>query len=293
VTIALTGAAGFIGRHILRIAAKRGHDVVAFSRDPERTVSGAIETRRFSLDEPPNLHGCDAVIHLAGEPIVGLWTRGKRRRILESRVRGTQRITEAIDGLSAKPEVLVNASGIGFYADGGDSELGEDAAPGSGFLAETVRAWEAAALGGKCERVVLLRTAVVLGKEGGALRLMAPLFRAGLGATIGSGQQWMSWIHVEDVARLALFAVEDSGVHGVVNTTAPWPVRHGDFVSTLARVLHRPSFFRVPGLLLRALHGGLAAELLESKRVVPAAALKAGFRFNFPELQPALRDLLA
>ena len=292
-TIALTGAAGFIGRHILRIAAKRGHDVVAFSRDPERTVSGAIETRRFSLDEPPNLHGCDAVIHLAGEPIVGLWTRGKRRRILESRVRGTQRITEAIDGLSAKPEVLVNASGIGFYADGGDSELGEDAAPGSGFLAETVRAWEAAALGGKCERVVLLRTAVVLGKEGGALRLMAPLFRAGLGATIGSGQQWMSWIHVEDVARLALFAVEDSGVHGVVNTTAPWPVRHGDFVSTLARVLHRPSFFRVPGLLLRALHGGLAAELLESKRVVPAAALKAGFRFNFPELQPALRDLLA
>lgn len=291
-TIALTGATGFIGRQVLRIASKRGHDVIAFTRAPERTVSGAVETREFSLKRPPDLRGCDAVIHLAAEPIVGLWTKAKRRRVVESRVEGTRRIVEAIDAMAAKPEVLVNGSAIGFYGDGADRELTEAAAAGTGFLAETVAAWEGAAGGAQSERVVLLRTAVVLGRESGALKVMRPIFQCGLGGTVGNGKQWMSWIHVEDIARLAVFVVEDQAVRGPVNGSAPWPVRHGDFVRTLARVLHRPAFFRAPAFLLRAAHEALAAELLESKRVVPAAAIAAGFRFNFPELEPALRELL-
>jgi hypothetical protein len=205
---------------------------------------------------------------------------------------GTQRIVEAINALSEKPEVLVSGSAIGFYGDGGERELSESAAGGSEFLAETVSAWEAAARSAKSDRLVLLRTGVVLGRESGALKAMAPLFRWGLGGTAGDGQQWMAWVHVEDLARLALFAIEDQTVRGVLNGTAPWPVRHGDFVRTLARILKRPAFFRAPAFALRLVHEALAAELLESKRVVPAAALAAGFRFNFPELEPALRDLL-
>jgi len=291
-TIALTGATGFIGRHVLRITGKRGHDVIAFTRTPGRIISGAVETRRFSLEEAPDLRGCDAVIHLAAEPIVGFWTNAKRRRVVESRVAGTRRIVEAIDALAEKPEVFVNGSAIGFYGDGADRELTEAAGRGTGFLADTVAAWEAAAGDAGSERVVLLRTAVVLGRESGALRVMKPIFRCGLGGTVGSGAQWMSWIHVEDIARLALFAAEDQTVRGAVNGSAPWPVRHRDFVRTLARLLHRPAFFRAPAFVLRAAHEALAAELLESKRVVPAAALAAGFRFNFPELEPALRELL-
>lgn len=290
-TIGLTGATGFIGGHVLRIAAKRGHDVIAFTRTPQRHVSGAVETRAFSLEAGPDLRGCDAVIHLAAEPIIGLWTKSKRRRVVESRVVSTQRIVEGIAALPEKPEVLVNGSAIGFYGDSADCELTEQAAGGTGFLAETVAAWENAARAAAVGRVVLLRTAVVLGRESGALRFMAPLFRCGLGGAVGNGRQWMSWIHVEDIARLALFAVEDQEVRGPINGSAPWPVRHRDFVSTLASVLHRPALLRAPAFVLRAAHAALAAELLESKRVVPAAALAAGFRFNFPQIGDALRDL--
>ena len=290
--IGLTGATGFVGKHIVRLAAQRGHEVVAFTRSPNRDVPGAAETRLFSLDAAPDLSGCEAVIHLAGEPILGLWTREKKRRIVESRVRGTRRIVEAIDAMSEKPEVLVNASAIGFYGDGGDADITERSPGGTGFLAATVRSWEDEARGAKSERVVLLRTGIVLGKTGGALRRMAPAFRLGLGATIGDGRQWMSWIHVGDLAHLALFAVEDMDVRGPLNATAPWAARHGDFVQALARVLHRPAFLRIPAFAVRAALRGLAAELLDSKRVLPAAAIERGFGFKFPELEPALRDLL-
>ena len=290
--IGLTGATGFVGKHILRLAAQRGHEVVAFTRTPQRDVSGAAETRRFALDAPPDLSGCEAVIHLAGEPILGLWTGAKKRRIVESRVRGTRRIVEAIAAMSEKPEVLVNASAIGYYGESGDAELTERTPAGTGFLAATVQSWEDEARAAKAERVVLLRTGIVLGKTGGALAKMTPAFRFGLGTTFGDGRQWVSWIHVEDLARLALFAVEDMDVRGPLNATAPWPVRHGDFVKTLARVLHRPALLRIPAFALRAALRGLAAELLDSKRVIPDAAIGHGFQFRFPELEPALRDQL-
>jgi uncharacterized protein (TIGR01777 family) len=288
--IGLTGATGFVGRAVRRYAHQRGHEIIAFTRTPERAVDRAIETREFRLDAPPDFRGCEAVIHLAGEPILGLWTRAKRRAIVESRVRGTRRVAEGLAAHEAKPEVLLSASAIGFYGDGGEVELTEESPRGRGFLAETTDSWEREAAQAPA-RVVTLRIGIVLGREAGALKLMAPIFRAGLGGVLGSGQQWMSWIHLEDLARLILFAVEDLSVRGPVNATAPWPVRHADFVRTLARVLQRPAFFRVPAYAVELALRGLAAELLESKRVLPAAAVAAGFGFRFPELEPALRDL--
>jgi uncharacterized protein len=290
--IGITGATGFVGRHIIEHAHRRGHEVIAFSRTPERQIERAVETRGFSVEKTPDLTGCEAVIHLAGEQIAGLWTRRKRREIIESRVRGTRRVAEAIERMGARPEVLLSASAIGLYGDGGEQELSEGAPQGGSYLGEVVAMWEHEARQSKSDRVILLRTAVVLGREAGALKVMKPVFRAGFGGVIGSGRQWMSWIHIEDLARLALFAVEDLSVRGPLNASAPWPVRHGDFVRTLARLLARPAFFRVPAFAVRLALRGLADELLESKRVVPAAATEHGFGFKFSEVEPALRDLL-
>jgi uncharacterized protein (TIGR01777 family) len=288
--IGLTGATGFIGRRIIDLALQRGHEVVAFTRDPRRNVPGC-EMRIFSLEAPLDLRSCEAVIHLAGESVFGLWTNAKKQRIRKSRVLGTRRVVEAIAALNEPPEVLVCGSAIGFYGDAGDNELTEATSVGTGFLAETCQAWEGAALEATRCRVVLLRTGIVLGNKGGALRAMTPVFRAGLGGPIGSGQQWMSWIHLDDEARLALFAIESLDVRGPLNATAPWPVRNADFTRTLARTLRRPAFCRVPAFALRLL-GDFSHELLDSKRVVPAAATDHGFGFQFPELEPTLKNLL-
>ena len=232
------------------------------------------------------------MIHLAGEPIAGLWTPAKKRKIVQSRVMGTRRVVEAIAAAAQKPEVLVSGSAIGFYGDRGEEELNESAPPGTGFLADTVQAWEAEAHRAAEVRVVCLRTALVLGRGGGALPIMARPFRYGLGAQMGDGQQWMSWIHLEDLARLALFAVENMDVRGALNASAPWPVRNADFTRLLAACLRRPAFLRAPAFLLRTVLGGLSHELLDSKRVLPAAACEHGFGFQFPELDLALKDLL-
>jgi uncharacterized protein (TIGR01777 family) len=290
--IGLTGATGLIGRSVLRLAHERGHEVVAFTRDLNRAVRGAIETRSFSTDSKPDLTGCEAVVHLAGEPIAGLWTRGKRRRIVQSRVEGTRRVVEAIQGMASKPEVFLSGSAVGFYGDFGEAEITENSPRGAGFLPDTVAAWEAEAT--KCNdvRTVLLRTAVVLGRKGGALAAMLPAFRLGFGAIMGPGSQWMPWIHLEDEARLILFAIENMDVAGPLNAAAPWPVRQRDFARALGRSIRRPVFLRVPAFALRLVLRGLADELLESKRVLPAAALDYGYGFKYPELEPALRDLL-
>ncbi len=289
--IGITGASGFIGRKLVDLALRRGHEVIAFSRSPERKIPGC-EMRKFTLEEPPDVRGCDAIVHLAGESVAGLWTPAKKRRIKESRVLGTRRVVEGIMAADPQPEVLVCGSGIGIYREGTDDELTEQAPAGTNFLAETVKAWEAEALKAQGPRIVLLRTSLVMGREGGALGMMAPIFKLGLGGQIAGGRQWVSWIHVEDHVMLTLFAVENLEVSGPLNAAAPWPVRNREFTQTLARVLHRPAIFRVPAFALRVL-GDFSREVLDSKRVVPAAATAHGFRFKFPELEPALRDLLA
>lgn len=292
--LALTGANGFVGRHVIRLAVRRGYEVVAFTRDPSRMVGDCIETRAFTTAEPPDLRGCHAVIHLAGENVAGLWTWAKMQRISESRVLGTRRIVEAMRALPEPPAAFVCASAIGIYGDSGDDDITEQSPAGTGFLAETCSAWETEAIAAEplC-RVVRMRIGVVLGKRGGALRMMLPAFRLGLGARLGHGRQWFSWIHAEDLATLLLFAVENLDIRGPMNATAPWPVRNSEFTRTLARALHRPSFLAVPALALRLLLRDFSHELLDSKRVLPAVATEHRFGFHFPELDPALRDIVA
>lgn len=289
--IGLTGASGFLGQKILDLALRRGHEIIAFSRHPERAIPGCT-MRPFSLDATPDISGCEAIIHLAAESPMGLWTPAKKKRIVQTRVIGTRRVVEAIAAADVKPEVLVCGSAIGFYGDRGEEELNERQTMGKGFLAETVQAWETEAYRTSEARVVCLRTALVLGRKGGALPVMALPFRFGLGAKLGDGKQWMSWIHLEDLARLALFAVENMDLRGPLNASAPWPVRNADFTKQLAKQLRRPAFFRVPAFLLRMLLGDFSREILDSKRVLPAVACEHGFGFQFPEIEAALKDLV-
>jgi uncharacterized protein (TIGR01777 family) len=294
--IGITGMTGLIGRRVAELARRRGHEVIGFTRHPEGRGPG---WRRFDLDKPPDVTGCDAILNLAGESVVGLWTPSKRRRILESRVVGARRIVDAIFGARKAggpgvPQVLVNGSAIGFYGNRGETALEETAEPGHGFLAEVCQAWEREALRarGSGARVALLRTGMVLAADGGALAAMLPVFRLGLGARLGSGRQWIAWIHIEDEARLALAALENAGIEGPVNLTAPNPVRNADFTRHLAAAVSRPALFAVPSFALRMVLDGFADELLESRRVLPAAVVKAGFVFQFPSLPEAFANLL-
>ena len=293
--IGITGATGFVGTHIIELAQKKGHTVIGFTRNPSRKIPGCAETRKFSLDEKMNIAECEAIIHLAGEPVFGLWTKGKRRRIRESRTLGTRHLVDAILGSANPPRVLVSSSAIGLYGDTGENEADEDSPAGNGFLADVTQAWENEALRAreKNVRVVLRRTSVVLGRTGGALRAMLPLFRAGLGGNLGPGSQWMSWIHLDDEAALALFAVDHENLEGSLNSVAPQPCRNADFTAALARVLHRPAFFNVPSFILKAVLGDFSRELLESKRIVSRHAAAAGFMHRFSSIDAALADILA
>jgi uncharacterized protein len=290
--IGLTGASGFVGRAVVKLAVRRGHEVIAFSRNAGRIVHDCIETRRFSLEEPPDLRGCETVIHLAGESVAGWWSRWKMERIRSTRVEGTRRIVEAIAEMPVKPEALICASAIGFYGDRGEEELTETAPGGDGFLSEVCRAWEAEArTAAEMCRVVHPRFGMVLGNDGGALPALKRVFRLGFGGPLSHGRQWVSWIHVEDAASLLLFAVENLAVQGVVNATAPWPVRNAELTRILARAVHRPAISRAPAFALRVVLRGFSRELLDSRRVLPQRALEQGFPFRFSELEPAIKDL--
>jgi hypothetical protein len=277
-TISISGASGFIGRHLMKSLAQAGHSLRALSRHAPPAES---------------LHEADAIIHLAGEPVAQRWTAAAKQRILDSRVVGTRNLVEALGRLTRRPETLICASAIGYYGSRGDEVLTESSAPGSGFLPEVCVAWEREAQAAEAFgiRVVRVRTGVVLDANGGALVRMLPPFRMGLGGRLGSGRQWMSWIHLEDLAALFQFAVE-SQVRGPLNAVAPNPVTNSDFTRELAHALRRPAVFPVPEFALKMLFGEMADVLLASQRVAPAAAEAAGFRFRFPQLAPALESLL-
>jgi uncharacterized protein (TIGR01777 family) len=277
-TISISGASGFIGRHLMKSLAQAGHSLRALSRHAPPAES---------------LREADAIIHLAGEPVAQRWTAAAKQRILDSRVVGTRNLVEALGRFTRRPETLICASAIGYYGSRGDEILTESSAPGSGFLPEVCVAWEREALAAEAFgiRVVRVRTGVVLDANGGALVRMLPPFRMGLGGRLGSGRQWMSWIHLEDLAALFQFAVE-SQVRGPLNAVAPNPVTNSDFTRELAHALRRPAVFPVPEFALKMLFGEMADVLLASQRVAPAAAEAAGFRFRFPQLAPALESLL-
>jgi uncharacterized protein (TIGR01777 family) len=295
--IGLTGATGFVGNHFARLACQPG-EVVAFTRGT-RVPAGAAVTLRQPADAPHALPETplDALVHLAGESLMGLWTPAKRERIWRSRVDFTEGLVRHLAGWRPenRPKVLVCASGAGYYGDSGDRPVDETAPQGGGFLAELCGRWEAAARGAEALglRVVTLRTGMVLGSDGGALPLLRRVFGLGLGGRLGSGRQWLSWIHVDDAARLIRLAVENDTLRGPLNLCAPEPVTNADFTRVLAAALRRPAFCHTPAFALRLLLRDLAGEmLLAGQRGVPRAALDAGYRFAFPRLETALADLL-
>ena len=274
--IALTGAGGFLGRALAPRLIAAGHSVQPINL-------------RASAALPP----VDAVVHLAGEPVAQRWTAQVKRRILDSRAQLTRGLVESMALLAPRPATLISASAIGIYGSPGDRILTEDSPPGTGFLSDVCVVWErtagvANALG---IRVVNLRSGIVLG-DGGALARMLPAFRWGVGGRLGSGRQWMSWIHIDDWAALVEFALRAKRLRGPVNAAAPNPTRNAEFTRTLASVLHRPAFAAAPPFALKLLFGEMAGVLLSSQRVLPKAAQAAGFQFRYPELGPALGHLL-
>jgi uncharacterized protein len=284
--IGITGASGFIGRHTATLARAKGHEVVAFSRHPG-PLEGFTEIRAFGSDAPPDMSGLDAIIHLAGESIMGLWTPAKKRRILESRVEGTRRVVEALNNTPDGPTTFVCGSAIGFYGDTGEREVNETTGAGPGFLAEVCEAWEAAAAPAR-QRTVVIRTGFVLGRDGGSMKLVAPVFKAGLGGRLGSGRQWMSCIHVDDVAGIILHAIENPEVHGPLNAVMPAPVRNSEFTSAAATAAHRPAILPAPTFALRIALGELSHLLLDSQRVLPTATLATGYEFRHAGIASAL-----
>ncbi len=306
--VLITGATGFLGRHLARRlrspgGSGRGHELWALARDVRRAKALVPELERAHFwdalagEPPPEALGVDAVVHLAGETIAGRWTPEKKRRIYDSRVLGTRHLVEGLARLSAdeRPKALITASAVGYYGDRGDELLTEDAPPGQSFLAKVCQDWEreaqrAEALG---MRVVRLRFGLVLGRDGGALPQMLPLFRWGLGGPLGSGRQWWSWVHVKDAVGLIVFALEDASLEGAVNAVAPEPVRQRDFAKALGRALRRPAVVPTPAWALRLALGEFAGELLASVRAIPQKAQEAGYRFQHPELEGALDDLLS
>lgn len=293
----ISGGTGFIGRRLVNRLLENSHYVGVWSRKPGLDRRTAVATHSWDplAGDPPleSLNGMDCVIHLAGENVAQRWSPDVKQRIRDSRVLSTQRIVDTIERVRHKPKILICASAIGIYGNRGDEILTEGSVPGDGFLADTCRAWEAEAdrarrLG---MRVVKVRIGFVLGKDGGALQKMVPAFRAFVGGKLGSGKQWMPWIHVEDVAEVFTHAVENE-ISGIWNATSPNPVRNAEFTRELARTLGRPALFPVPPIALKMAFGEFGQHMLDSARVVPEAALSAGFRFRHPDLSETLRDLL-
>jgi hypothetical protein len=281
--IGILGARGQIGRHLVQLAEASGHKVVPFSRTAEPGY------REIPATGPLDFSRLDAVVNLAGEPILGLWTSSKKEKILRSRVDTTRQVVESIR--RGKPSVIINASAIGFYGDTGEEEMDESSPAGSGFLADVCQAWESAILPAekKRTRVVRLRIGFVVGPVG-AMKILRPLFLCGLGGWIGWGQRWMSWIHLDDVAAMILWAIENENVRGALNATTPEPIRNFDFTQDIARAYYRLAILPVPPLALRLALGELSHLVLDNSRVRPAKAIDLGYRYRQLSLVRSLRN---
>lgn len=289
--VLLTGASGLVGSALRRTYESQGVEVVSLVRREPRSVKEIRWDPSAGIVDLARLEGFDAVIHLAGENVFGLWTAAKKRAIRESRVAGTRTLAEALAKLERKPKVMISASAIGIYGDRGDDVLTEASAAGAGFLADVGREWEQAADPARAAgiRVVHPRIGIVLAREGGALVKMKLPFSLGLGGRLGSGKHWFSWISLDDLVRLIQFAVENESVVGALNAVAPEPVTNAHFTRALAKKLKRPAFFHVPAFALKLAPGGMAKEaLLASERVVPKKAVEAGFVFSHASLGSAL-----
>ncbi len=293
-TVLISGAGGLIGSAVAAALKADGWTVKRLVRRPSSSAD-EIAWDPLRGADAAGLEGADAVVHLAGEPVFGLWTGEKKQRIRNSRTTGTAALSNGLAQCARKPKVMVCGSAVGYYGDRGGEGLTEDSGPGTGFLAETCVAWERAAQSAKDAgiRVVHLRTAIVLSKHGGALKTMLPAFKLGIAGRLGSGTQYFPLITLADMVRVVRFAIAHENLAGPVNAVAPNVVNNKTFTETLARIMGPPAFLPVPAALLRLLPGNMAQEaILASARVWPQRLLEKGFKFEDTELEPALRKEL-
>lgn len=293
--ILITGGTGFIGTALCRRLHAEGHVVTVLTRDPARAEAhfqGLVQVVG-TLDEakPP-----DAIVNLAGENLAGhRWNDRWREEFVRSRAGTTERLVDYIARTPRTPRVLVSGSAVGYYGARGDELLTEDSAPGREYQSELCRAWEEAARQAEAlgVRVCRLRTGIVLGKNGGALKSLLPPFRLGLGGHLGDGRQWMSWIHMDDLVGIILHLLRQDSLQGAFNGTAPEPVTNREFVRALGAALHRPAFMPLPGFAVRLLVGGMAHLLLTGQKVLPVRTQAAGYDFRYPKLPQALAACLS
>jgi uncharacterized protein (TIGR01777 family) len=303
--VAITGATGFVGTRLVERLHQEGHQVLVLTRNPERgrrifpnsayprlEIVGYTPTESGSWQQA--IANCQGVVNLAGASIAeGRWTAQRKQEIINSRAQGTEKLVEAILQADSKPSVLVNASAIGYYGTSETARFDEMSPPGDDFLAQVCKAWESAAqkVTQAGTRLVIVRTGIVLGM-GGALAKMLTPFKLFAGGPIGSGKQWFSWIHRDDLVNLIIFALTHSEVEGVVNGTAPNPVRMEQLCHSLGEVLHRPSWLPVPDFALEALLGDSAQLVLEGQQVIPKRTLSYHFDYQYPTVKPALEDIV-
>jgi len=295
--VLITGATGLLGQALQRSFAEKGYEMLLASRkEPidDQHIQWSVED---GFSEPEKLEGIDAVVHLAGESVSGLrWTDEKKKAIRDSRVLGTRSVVDAISKMNKKPQVLVAASAIGFYGERGDEDLTESSAGGDNFLAEVGKAWESESRRAEDAgiRTVLLRTGIVLSKDGGALATMLTPFKLGVGGVVGSGKQWMSWISLDDEIEVINFAIENENLRGAINAVSPHPVTNEEFTKTLGEVLYRPTFLPLPEFAVSMIFGEMGdALLLASTKVLPKRLEEAGFEFKYPNLKSAIEHAVA
>lgn len=298
--VIITGGTGLIGRALSTSLVDDGHRVIALSRHPEsrRSLPQGSQIARWDARTATGWEhladGADAIVNLAGAPLDRWWTPRYKRIIRESRVNAGSAVVEAVEQAASKPAVVIQASGIGRYGPRGDEIVTEETGPGSGFLGETALAWEASTAPVEAfgVRRAIIRSGVVLSTQGGALPLMMLPFRFFLGGALGSGDQWLPWIHIEDQVRAIRFLIQNPAAQGPFNVTAPNPVTNAEFSRRLADAMDRPAFFRVPAFAIRLALGEMSTVVLNGQRAVPKRLLSLGFSFRFPELKKALNNLI-
>lgn len=288
--VAVTGGTGFIGKQLVKHLQKQGDEVIILSRS-SNGEEGRITWEELEAD-PLKLDGVEAIVNLAGETINQRWTSSAKDRILQSRLQAVRRIADAVDSLPVKPQVVVNGSAIAIYGISETAQFDERSqVKADDFLAGVVRQWEAAADSIPAGRLIKLRTGLVLGNDGGAFSKLKLPYKMGVGGRLGSGNQWMSWIHIEDVVRMIDFCLRHPTAQGPVNATAPRPVKNEEFGKTLGKTMKRPHWFPVPEFVFQTMFGELASLLIKGQRVFPWSAKEWGFKFKYPYLEAALTDL--